>query len=587
MRIFLDLAWFFRQEWHRYLLGISILAAVAVLNLIPPRIVGGLVDDISHQRIRGSLLLRDLALLLAIALVVYALRQAWRRMLYGSSARLARLLRDRLYRHYSQLSPRFYQQHRVGDLMAHATNDIQAIEQTAGDGILTLADSITTGALVVGTMAFTIDWKLTLVVLIPMPFMAWATSRYGLLLHDRFLLAQAAFSDLNGKVQENISGVRVIKAFGQEAAERRAFAELSEEVVARNVAVARIDALFDPTIQLIVGLSYFLAVAVGAVFVVRGGLTIGDLTAFTMYLGQLIWPMLAFGFLINIVERGRASYDRVRRLLEEPVDILDHPDATDTPPAGDLEVRIERFTYPGAAEPALSDVRFRLPRGATLGVVGRTGSGKTTLLRLLLREFDVEAGDIAIGGRSIYQVTLRALRRSIAYVPQDHFLFSATIAENIAFAKPEAGRDEIVAAARMADVDADIRRFPGGYDTLVGERGVTLSGGQKQRISIARALLMDAEILVLDDALSAVDARTEARILAALREQRAGRTTVIAAHRLSAVQHANLIVVLEGGRIREMGRHEDLLAAGGWYAQTYARQQLEALVEEGGHPWQA
>ena len=584
MRVFFDLMWYFRQERGRYLLGITLLVIVSLLNLLPPHIVGKVVDEIRQGRLTTRELSYWLLILAVLTLVSYVIRYIWRLALYGGSTKLSRILRDRLYEHYTVLSPQFYHEHRIGDLMAHATNDIQAIEATAGDGILTLFDSLTTGILVVGTMALTINWKLTLVVLIPMPFMAWATSRYGSLLHKRFAKAQAAFSDINDRVQENISGVRVVKAFGQEEVEKESFRVLSQDVVDKNIAVAKVDALFDPTISLIVGISYFLAVAVGAVYVVHGSLSIGQLTAFTMYLGQLIWPMLAFGWLFNIVERGSASYNRVQTLLAVRPDIVDASNAVDTPPSGAIYYQIRSFTYQKASTPALSDIDVLVPRGQTLGIVGKTGSGKTTLLRLLIREFDGADGDIRFGDRSLYDYKLEALRSSIGYVPQDHFLFSTTVAGNIAFGRPESTIPEIESAARMAGIHEDIMQFPEQYNTVVGERGVTLSGGQKQRISIARALLLDAEVLILDDALSAVDARTESHILDALRAERQGRTTLIAAHRLSAVEHADEIIVLKNGDIAERGTHAELMTADGWYVAMYARQQLESLVEQGGMP---
>jgi len=582
VRVFIDLMWYFKQHKRRYLVGIAMLVVVALLNLIPPQVVGILVDGVRHRTLTQGRLFRWLSLVVLTGLITYILRYLWRLLLFGSAVGLSTVLRNRLYEHFSLLSPQFYHRHRIGDLMAHATNDIQAVESTAGEGILTLVDSVTTGGIVSLTMATTISWKLTLVALLPMPFMAVATSFYGSRLHKTFKLAQEAFSKINERVQENISGVRVIKAFGQEEVEKQEFADLSQEVVEKNVAVAKIDALFDPTISLIVGISFFLSISVGAVFVVQHALSIGQLTTFTMYLGQLIWPMLAFGWLFNIVERGRASNDRVRELLAIQPEIVDAPNALDVPPTGAIEYRIHSFSYPDAAVPVLQNLSFTLDPGQTLGLVGKTGSGKTTLLRLLLREFDCQDGDIQIGGTSIYHYKLSRLRRTMAYVPQDHFLFSTTIAENIAFGNMDASLIDVEQAAQTASIHEDILRFEEGYKTMVGERGVTLSGGQKQRISIARALLLNADILILDDSLSAVDAKTEVQILDALRTQRSGKTTLISSHRLSAIEHADLILVLDAGRVVERGTHADLMARDGWYALMYQRQQLESFVEEGG-----
>lgn len=583
MGIFRDLMWFFRMEKKSYGIGVIFLVLVSAINLLPPYIVGVIVDSIQTKSLTPEILLKWALFIFAIAWLAYWFRYIWRVLIFGSALRLGRLLRNRLYEHFTKMSPRFYHKRRIGDMMAHSTNDVQAVETTAGEGILTLVDSITMGGLVAVMMAV-IDWRLTLIVLLPMPFMAWATSYFGTLLHRHFHHAQAAFSDLNDKVQENVSGVRVIKAFGQEEAEKRSFGDLSADVVRKNIAVAKIDSLFDPTISLIVGISFMLAVGFGAVFVVRGQMSLGELTTFTIYLGQLIWPMLAFGLLFNIVERGRASYDRIFSLLAQKPDIADREGASAEVPAGDVIYHISSYSYPEQQIAALRDIRFSLPEGRTLGIVGRTGSGKTTLLRLLLREFDLgsENGDIMIGGTSIYDVKLEALRAAIGYVPQDHFLFSATIAENIAFGKPDASLEEIQAAARAACIHDDIAQFPDGYGTMVGERGVTLSGGQKQRISIARAFLANPHILMLDDALSAVDAKTESGILQELEQNRRNKTTLISAHRLSAIEHADLIVVLERGEIAERGTHAQLMEARGKYYDMYMRQQLESSVAEGG-----
>lgn len=583
MRVFHDLMWFFRDHRKKYFGGIVLLILVALLALIPPQVVGIIVNQVQIKTLTTTHLVYGLIVILVTALMSYGLRYWWRVLLFGGAIQLGTELRTRLYHHFTRMSPEFYHQQRIGDLMAHATNDISAIQETAGDGVLTLVDSITTGVVVIATMAITISWKLTVVSLLPLPLMAYAVSRFGKALHSRFSLAQAAFSDINDRVQEHISGVRVVRSFGQEGWERKNFVTLSQDVVAKNVAVARIDSLFDPTISIIIGLSYFLSIAVGAVFVVHHAINLGQLTTFTLYLGQLIWPMLAFGFFFNIVERGSASYDRVQKLLSIAPTVKNHPDALAIVPNGSVHYRIREFRYPDTTgSPALRNIDLIVRQGETLGIVGRTGSGKTTLLRLLFREFDIQEGDIAIGGVSIYLMTLDSLRQCLAYAPQDDFLFSTSIAQNIAFASVGATDQEIINVAKIAEVDQDIQNFPDGYDTIVGERGVTLSGGQKQRISIARALLQEAEILVLDDTLSAVDARTEAAILSELKQNRQGRTTLIATHRLSAVEHADQIIVLEDGKIVEQGTHRALLDREGRYWDMYQRQQLESLVEAGG-----
>lgn len=582
MKIFLQLSWFFKQEKKAYITGVLLLMLVAVLQLIPPKIIGVLADQMKNGALTSALLFQWILVLIGAALLMYVFRYYWRLMIFGSSMKLSRILRNRLYTHFTTMSQFFYQQRRIGDLMAHATNDIQAIQQTAGSGVLTLVDSFSTGGFVVLTMAITISWKLTLICLIPMPLMAILTSWYGNMLHRSFQKAQEAFSSLNDKTQESMMGMKVIKTFGQEQEDIEDFRKQSADVVEKNIVVAKIDSLYDPTISLVVGISFFLSISFGAKYVLAGELTIGQLISFTTYLGLLIWPMLAFGWLFNILERGRASYDRVAALLEEKAEIIDLPGTVNEKPTGDLVFKIAKFTYPGETITALQDLSFTLKRGETLGIVGKTGSGKTTLVKLLIREFENEKVEISIGGRLLKNVQLEALREAIGYVPQDHFLFSTSVAENISFSHSQASREEIISAAKIACIHDEILEFPDGYETVVGERGVSLSGGQRQRISIARAILRNPEIVILDDALSAVDAKTEAAILQAFKQKRDGKTNIITAHRLSAIQHASLILVLDEGRLVEKGTHQQLMAREGWYQEMYRHQQLEELVEQGG-----
>ncbi|MED3398193.1 ABC transporter ATP-binding protein [Bacillus wiedmannii] len=582
MKVFINLAWFFKQEKRAYIIGIIMLFGVALLELVAPKVLGIVVDEINNGTLTSEKLLKWVILLVVVGITMYILRYLWRIMIFGSSLKLARQLRKNLYEHFTRMSPSFYQSRRTGDLMAHATNDIQAIQQTAGSGVLTLVDSLAVGGCVLVAMGFTISWKLTLLSLIPMPIVAISTNYYGTLLHKRFHKAQQSFSEINDKVQESMSGMKVIRSLGQEKEDLQAFRKKSEDVVHKNMLVARIDSLFDPTISLIVGFSFLIAVCYGSLLVVRGELTVGDLVTFTTYLGTLVWPMLAFGWLFNIMERGRASYDRVEKILSQKSDVVNREDAVHKVASGNVTFAVDSFSYKKNELLQLIDVHFDLKKGETLGVVGRTGAGKTTLLKCLIREYDHFSGELKVGERDIRDVTLYGVRSAISYVPQDHFLFSASIGENIAFGKADATYNEITRAAEIACIHDDILQFSKGYETVVGERGVSLSGGQKQRISIARALLTNAEILILDDCLSAVDAKTEETILNALKRERAGKTTIITAHRLSAIQHANLILVVDEGRIVQRGTHEQLMEENGWYKEMYESQQLEALVEKGG-----
>ncbi|UBH26597.1 ABC transporter transmembrane domain-containing protein [Aeromonas enteropelogenes] len=576
MSVFLRLGWFFKEQWRRYLVAISLLMMVAILTVIPPKVVGWVVDGIAKGDLDNDTLLRYLAGLFGLGLLIYLLRYVWRVMLFGASYRLAYVLRNRLFGHFTRMSPDFYQRHRTGDLMAHATNDIQAVEMTAGEGVLTLVDSMIVGILVLSIMCSQYSWQLTLLSLLPLPVMAFFMNRFGKQIYKEFKAAQGAFSRLNNKTQEALSGVRVLKSYAVESLEDQGFAELTRQAGERNMAVARIDAKFDPVIYLCIGCSYFLAVAGGSALVLRDELTLGELTSFTMYLGQLIWPMFAIAWLFNIIERGSAAYSRIESLLAERSDIEDpaQPQAlTSAFPlsASGVGYRLEQRDL-------LQDIDFTLQRGGMLGVVGRTGAGKSSLLKLLMRLANPSAGQLTMGSEPIERLALGELRRQFAYVPQEPFLFSTTIAANIALGRPDASQEEIERVARIACVHDDIVRFPRGYETEVGEKGVTLSGGQKQRLAIARALLLEAPILVLDDALSAVDAHTEQLILHALKAHR--RTLILVSHRMTAVEQADEILVLEQGRVSERGRHGALMAHNGWYADMVRYQRLEQDVEE-------
>lgn len=579
MRLFSQLSWYFTREWRRYLGAIALLIIIALLQLLPPHVVGVVVDGVSHHQMQTTTILMWLAIMLVTAVAIYLLRYVWRVLLFGASYQLAVELREKFYLQLSQQHPAFYLRHRTGDLIARTTNDVDRVVFAAGEGVLTLVDSLVMGCVVLLVMSVQISWQLTLLSLVPMPIMAVFIHRYGNQLHDRFKQAQAAFSSLNDQTQESLSSIRMIKAFGLESHQASQFSEIARDTGAKNLRVARVDARFDPTIYIAIGLANLLAIGGGSWMVWHQQLTLGQLTSFVMYLGLMIWPMLALAWMFNIVERGSAAWSRINALLSEAPVVADGTlELAERP--GVLEVDIASFCYPASTTPALKSVSFQLKPGQTLGLCGPTGSGKSTLLSVLQRHFDIDSGEIRYQQHPLNQLSIDGWRSRLAVVSQTPFLFSDSVAGNIALGKPEATEQEITRAAQLACVDEDILRLPQGYHTEVGERGVMLSGGQKQRIAIARALLMDAEILLLDDALSAVDGRTEHQILQNLAQWGENRTVIISAHRLTALMAADEILVMQQGHIAQRGTHETLVTQPGWYQQMYEFQQLEAALDE-------
>ena len=584
MNIFSKLGWFFKQEKKRYIIGITFLALTSLANLVPPRVLGLMADQLDQGHISWGQYGMLILAVLAAAFSLYILRYFWRKQIWGGAAELERQMRSKLFEHFMIMDRTFYQRHRTGDLMAHATNDVTAIQNVAGDGVLTLVDSLIMGLSTMIAMIIFVDWRLTIIALLPLPFLAIGAWRLGDHLHNAFDKSQAAFSRINNKTQESVSGIKVLKTFGQDKEDIKAFDQMVDDTIKINKKVFVLDSLFDPLGTIVIGATYVITIIYGGMMVTNKVLSIGQLVSFIAYISNMVWPMFAIGYLFNILERGSASYDRVEKLLNEKPLITDkHADqsikAADL--QGDLHYDIKSFAYPDEKDiSVLKNIDFTLKPGQTLGLVGRVGAGKTTVIQLLLREFDQYEGKITLNGKDIRTIPLKVLLSQISYVPQNNFLFSTSIENNIAFSSENAEKNDIASAAKKSDLHDDVLQMPNGYQTLVGENGISLSGGQRQRMSIARALLKDSQILILDDALSAVDAKTETEILTALRKERKNKTTMIAAHRLTSVMDADLILVLKDGQIVERGNHQQLLDEDGWYAEMWRRQELQAKVGE-------
>ncbi|MFE6797708.1 ABC transporter ATP-binding protein [Paenibacillus chitinolyticus] len=574
--VLVRLGWFFKEHKIRYTLAVLILILVNGVEMLPPLLLGSALDHIQQNTLTPASLAQYIGFILGLAVVIYTLNYAWMFQLHGGANRLQLKMRSRMMAHLLKMTPSFFEKYRTGDLMARATNDIKSIGETSGSGILTLVDSCLFSVTILITMGFFINWNLMLVTILPLPLIAVVITFFGKYLHRRFTIAQDAFGTLNDQVLETITGIRVVRAYVREEANQRNFETMAEDLFRKNIAIARVEALFEPTIRMLIGISYLIGLGYGTYLVFQQRISLGELITFNVYLGMLIWPMYAIGELINIMQRGSASLDRLDEIMTYSPDVRDGEDLEEEIALPHtIQFHQVSFRYPSSAVDNLSDITLHINRGQTVGIVGRTGSGKTTLLRQLLREYPTDRGEITVSGIPLERIRLETWNKWIGYVPQEQLLFSKTVKENVQFGKENSTEQEVFRALELASFMQDIHTLPDGTDTLVGERGVSLSGGQKQRIAFARAIISEPEIMLLDDALSAVDAKTEASIIANLIAERKGRTTLISTHRLSAVEHSDFIVVLDGGRIVQCGTHVQLIACHGWYKEQYESQKLQ------------
>lgn len=572
---------YIKRHKYQYTAGIITLFVVDFANLFIPRLTGAVTDGLTAHTMDWPGIKICLLFIFALGLTLALGRFLWRFFLFGASRSIEKELRNDMFRHLEKMSVEYYNEHKTGDLMTRFTSDLNAIRMAIGPAIICVFDATVMTVMVICQMAFYVNIRLTLMAIIPMLLICAGEIYYGKIMHARFRERQEAVSDLTDFVQESFSGVRVIKAFVRERAQMRAFARANHHTMDKNLNVVRLQAVVMPLLDVIIGLSSLVTLIYGGYLALTGEITLGRFVAFNQYINMLVWPMLACGDAINMFSQGAASIRRIQDIFDEKPEILDREDAEPVAQIrGEITFSHLTFLHRGHSEPTLRDINLEVPAGTTLAIIGRTGNGKSTLVNLLLHLYNTKPGMILIDGRDINTIPLKTLRENIAYVPQDNFLFSDTLKANIAFGAQEEDMEAITCATSVACIHENIISFPDGYETIVGERGVTLSGGQKQRSSIARALMKNSPILILDDALSAVDTDTEERILKNLKENRKGKTTILIAHRISTIQNADVIMVLEDGEAREIGNHESLMRQNGIYRDMFEKQQLEAAIGE-------
>ena len=569
-----------RHKWQ-YIGGMITLLVVDFANLYIPKTTGVITDGLAAHEMDMNGVLKNLGIIVAIGATLALGRFLWRYFIFGASRGIEHEIRDNLFAHLETLDVEYYNEHKTGDLMTRFTSDLNAVRMAIGPAVIAAFDATVMTVMVIGQMIVYVDIRLTLAAVVPMLFIAAGELYYGKIMQKRYRERQEAVSDLTDFVQESFSGVRVVKAFVRERAQIREFAKVNDKAKEKNLNIARMESIVMPLLDVVIGISSLLTLIYGGYLALNGEITVGRFVAFNQYIMMLVWPMIACGEAINMFSQGGASMRRIQEVLEEKPEIANQEGVQEI---GEIKGAIRfnhlTFIHRGHSEPTLKDIHLNVPAGTTLAIIGRTGNGKSTLVNLLLHLYNTKPSMIFIDGKDINTIPLKTLREHIAYVPQDNFLFSDTLKSNIAFGTDSAEMEEIVKATKTACIHDNIIAFPDGYETIVGERGVTLSGGQKQRSSIARAIKKNAPILILDDALSAVDTDTEEQILANLKENRKGKTTILIAHRISTIQNADIIVVLEEGEARECGTHKELIELGGIYKDMFEKQQLEAAIGE-------
>ncbi len=579
MRTFDAVLPYLKKSYGKIAGGIAMLILVDVVQLIMPKVMQYAIDSIQERTITQTGLVWMGLIILGLAVAVMVLRYFWRILIIGNSHRIEKSLRQDFYNHLLKLSQNFFNHSKIGDLMAYATNDLNAVRMLFGMGLIAAMDIV---LMTIASFSFmgSINWRLTALAVLPMPILSLTIGYFGKKMHKGFRKVQESFATLTGKIQETISGIRVVKAFVQEKAELDKVDEVSLQFVNQNIALARISGIFHPFMSFVISISMIITLLFGGRATIRGDITIGEFIAFFQYLGMLVWPMIAIGMVVDMYQRGTASLKRLNDIFFVKPEI----DDSDADPAitslnGNIQINHLSFRYGDDLPHVFKDISTSIGDGKTLAVVGPTGCGKTTLIELLVRIYEPPRGSILIDGHPVHTIPLNVLRRDVVLVPQDIFLFSDTIANNIRLGNPETSLEAVYETTRVAQVYEEIVEFEEKFETLVGERGITLSGGQKQRVAIARALLTNPEILILDDALSAVDTKTERDILENLIDLRAGKTTIIIAHRISSIQHADRIIVLGDGVIKESGNHQELLALGGLYHDLFEKQRIRARLE--------